>query len=254
MNRLRMVVWLLLAGAPALAVAKSSTPVELLFAAEDDWYPYSGVRDGQAVGLTIDIMRAIYQQKGVVVRFQPLSYSRCMEVARTARYAGCFTTSRNDFYEPYYRYAQLPLLEGQISIYSRSNRPERDLDMKSLEGQEVGVVLSYGYGKEFDANAAIRKEYSTREVNAFRKLKAGRIPYVVAWEGTVNHMLRQNPELRGWVKPVGKLAPGPVYVSFSRAHPDVERLVSRFDEGMAQLRKSGQLRQLESRWQTKSDN
>lgn len=254
MNRLRMAVWMLLAGVPALAVAKSSTPVELLFAAEDDWYPYSGVRDGQAAGLTIDIMRAIYQQKGVVVRFQPLSYSRCMEVARTARYAGCFTTSRNDFYEPYYRYAQLPLLEGQISIYSRSNRPERDLDMKSLEGQEVGVVLSYGYGKEFDANAAIRKEYSTREVNAFRKLKAGRIPYVVAWEGTVNHMLRQNPDLRGWVQPVGKLAPGPVYVSFSRAHPDVERLVSRFDEGMAQLRKSGQLRQLESRWQTKSDN
>jgi ABC-type amino acid transport substrate-binding protein len=77
---------------------------------------------------------------------------------------------------------------------------------------------------------------------------------VVAWEGTVNHMLRQNPDLRGWVRPVGKLAPGPVYVSFSRAHPDVERLVSRFDEGMAQLRKSGQLRQLESRWQTKSDN
>ncbi|MDC7714012.1 transporter substrate-binding domain-containing protein [Vogesella sp. LYT5W] len=246
MVRLRVALCILLAGLPALAGAKGV--VELLFAVEDDWYPYAGVRDGQAVGLTVDIMRAIYQQPGVVVRFQPLSYSRCMEVARTARYAGCFTTSRNDFYEPYYRYPQLPLLEGQIRIYSRSNRPERDLDMKSLEGQEVGVVLSYGYGKEFDANTAIRKEYSTREVNAFRKLKAGRIPYVVAWEGTVNHMLRQNPDLRGWLRPVGKLAPGPVYVSFSRAHPDVEHLVSRFDAGMAQLRKSGRLRQLESRW------
>lgn len=246
MIRLRVALCILLAGLPALAGAKGA--VELLFVVEDDWYPYAGVRDGQAVGLTVDIMRAIYQQPGVVVRFQPLSYSRCMEVARTARYAGCFTTSRNDFYEPYYRYPQLPLLEGQIRIYSRSNRPERDLDMKSLEGQEVGVVLSYGYGKEFDANTAIRKEYSTREVNAFRKLKAGRIPYVVAWEGTVNHMLRQNPDLRGWLRPVGKLAPGPVYVSFSRAHPDVEHLVSRFDAGMAQLRKSGRLRQLESRW------
>ena len=246
MIRLRVALCILLAGLPALAGAKGA--VELLFAVEDDWYPYAGVRDGQAVGLTVDIMRAIYQQPGVVVRFQPLSYSRCMEVARTARYAGCFTTSRNDFYEPYYRYPQLPLLEGQIRIYSRSNRPERDLDMKSLEGQEVGVVLSYGYGKEFDANTAIRKEYSTREVNAFRKLKAGRIPYVVAWEGTVNHMLRQNPDLRGWLRPVGKLAPGPVYVSFSRAHPDVEHLVNRFDAGMAQLRKSGRLRQLESRW------
>lgn len=246
MIRLRVALCILLAGLPALAGAKGA--VELLFAVEDDWYPYAGVRDGQAVGLTVDIMRTIYQQPGVVVRFQPLSYSRCMEVARTARYAGCFTTSRNDFYEPYYRYPQLPLLEGQIRIYSRSNRPERDLDMKSLEGQEVGVVLSYGYGKEFDANTAIRKEYSTREVNAFRKLKAGRIPYVVAWEGTVNHMLRQNPDLRGWLRPVGKLAPGPVYVSFSRAHPDVEHLVSRFDAGMVQLRKSGRLRQLESRW------
>ena len=106
----------------------------MLFAAEDDWYPYSGVRDGQAVGLTIDIMRAIYQQKGVVVRFQPLSYSRCMEVARTARYAGCFTTSRNDFYEPYYRYAQLPLLDA-------ANLQEKDAEWENKWRARLGKAF-----------------------------------------------------------------------------------------------------------------
>lgn len=217
----------------------------LLFATSDDWLPYSGVRDGQAAGLAVDIVRSVYQRDGVTVQFQPMSLRRCMEAARLSRYAGCLTPVPGERDAPYYRYARTPLLQETVRIYGQQGE-STPLTMAALAGHEVGVVQ--GYGDAFDRDQRIIREYANQEVDVLRKLAAGRVHYALAWEGSANHILLQNADLRSEVQVVGTLATLPVYIAFSRPHPDSAALPGRFDLGMRALRQSGQLLQLERQW------
>lgn len=234
-------ILLLLSATPAMA--------EVVFAAEDDWMPYTGVSGGRSVGLTVDILREALASQGVQVRFEAYPYARCMELARVSKVAGCFNTQRTPSYEPYYRYANTPLLMGGVDIYALSfQQPEIPLTVGDLEGKRVGIARGYTFGRAFDDNDKIIKDESVTEVQAFRKLRVGRTLYVVAWEGTARRILAQDPELASRVAVVGHLPEGQVDVSFARDYPGVQVLIRQFEKGMQQLAKSGRLTVLKQRW------
>lgn len=61
-------------------------------------------------------------------------------------------------------------------------------------------------------------------------------------------LLRRHPDLAQRVKPVGSVEEAEVYAVFSRRHPDSRALLARFETGLRQLARSGELKAIETRW------
>ena len=225
-----------LAGLVCLLGARIALAVPIVFAVEDDWLPY-GERnaEGNIEGLTVDLVREVFAVRGIDVRFESFPYLRCMAMARTSRYAGCFNTQRSKSYESHYLYSAYPLIHGVINIYGRVSQPRRDLNVMDLQSHEVAIANGYTFGASFDNNPKILKDASTTELLALRKLQVGRVPYAVAWEGTANRILAQNPALARDLAVVGKLPEGQVFLSFSKRYPDIKSLIYEYDLGMQHL-------------------
>ena len=65
----------------------------IVMATEDDWFPFTALIDGQARGLSVDVISEAYALEGVSVEFQPHPYIRCMDLALHADVVGCFNTA-----------------------------------------------------------------------------------------------------------------------------------------------------------------
>jgi hypothetical protein len=62
---LRLLLFILLSG-NAMAAARAET---ITLIGEDDWYPYSGAKNGRIRGFAADIIEAAYAAAGIQVKF-----------------------------------------------------------------------------------------------------------------------------------------------------------------------------------------
>ena len=51
--------------------------LQLTLAGEDDWYPYTALKDGKLRGFSVDIIESAYAAVNVKVRFKSVPYARC---------------------------------------------------------------------------------------------------------------------------------------------------------------------------------
>ncbi|WP_269530782.1 ABC transporter substrate-binding protein [Chitinimonas sp. BJYL2] len=221
----------------------------LLLGAEDDWYPYAALREGQPAGMAVELVRAAYAEVGIQVRLQPLPYARCMKLTQAGRLAGCFNTLRNPLIEQQYRWHAQPLFRGRIGIYARNGMPQGEVDIHRLRGKRIAITNGYDYGAAFDGDPTMRRDVGQSDLDALRKLAAGRVDYALVYDRIVAAILREHPGLRGRIHLVGTLIEPDIYVSFSRKHADAARASQLLDEGLTRLRKRGEYARIEARWQ-----
>ncbi|MDK2124739.1 substrate-binding periplasmic protein [Parachitinimonas caeni] len=217
--------------------------------AEDDWYPYSGKVNGQAKGMAVDIVGAAFKAAGIDVKFESLPYARCMAMAKSGEVAGCFDTARNSTLEKEYLWHKQPLFKARIAIYARADSKQSGLTTKDLEGKDVGVTNDYEYGEEFDRNTKIRRSVSNQDEQGFRKLAAGRVEYMVAYEKVADAVFKKNEkDFAGKFKAVGETAVPELYIAFSQKRPDNQKIVDAFNKGMDAIQKDGTYKQIVDRW------
>jgi polar amino acid transport system substrate-binding protein len=233
-----------------LAISSTIARAETLtVGAEDDWYPYSGTVNMQAKGMAEDIVRAAFKKAGVEVQFQSMPYARCMEEAKSGKLFGCFDAARNSALEGQYLWHAKPLFIGKINIYSRNDSTDKDLTPKSLEGKEVAVTEDYEYGEAFDSNAKIKRVVSKHDLQGFRKVLTDKVKYVVAYDKVANYMFAQNKaEMGGKFKVVGATAEVGLYMAVNKTYPNASKLLDQFNQGFAEIEKSGQYKTIENAW------
>ncbi|HEY9104696.1 substrate-binding periplasmic protein [Chitinimonas sp.] len=242
----RMMITLFALGVLAAPPAISRT---VIIGAEDDWYPYSGVVNGQVQGLTIDLVRAAFEAAGLSVRYEVMPYARCMALVKAGALVGCFDTLRNAALEPDYLWHEQPMFHVQYQIYATAASSENGLRPRDLAGRQVAVTHGYEYGPEFDDDNRMLRVYTPRDENNFRMLIANRVQYTVAMAANTRALVQRHPEeFAGKFKIVGQVAPAGVYTVFSRRHPAAAGYMQRFDEGMAQIRKNGRYQAIEEEW------
>ena len=78
---------------PLLCAPAATADEVYRIGAEDDWYPFTALRDGRVQGMSADLVRAAFAASNTRVELVPYPYSRCMELTRTGRLAACFNTS-----------------------------------------------------------------------------------------------------------------------------------------------------------------
>lgn len=232
-----------------LLLAPASQADTVVLGAEDDWYPYSGVRNGQAAGMAEDIIRAAFAASGIRVVFKPLPYARCLADAREGRLPGCFNVVRTTLRAPFFLWPARPLYRASIHAYALAGPPVRPISLRDLEGTEVGITNRYEYGERFDLNTRIRKNSGLQDIEGFRKLQAGRVRYMIAYEKVATALFRQHPEELGkHFVTAGRIDQPALYLAFSRHHPDSQRLCARFNRGFARIVKDGRYDAILARW------
>ncbi|MFT7772252.1 substrate-binding periplasmic protein [Roseateles sp.] len=218
--------------------------------AENDWFPYSGERDGRAQGMTVELVTAAFAAMGVEVKFELLPYARCMAQTRNGMLAGCFNTTRTALIENDYLWPAKPMFNERFLIYARADDPHTGppLQVRDLEGQQVAVTRGYEYGSEFDANPRVLRVVTSHDENNFQVVLRGRARYTLAPEANTRALLVRRPEMVGQFKVVGALSYFGIYTTFSRQHPDARAALAAFDEGMRVINANGVARAIQERW------
>lgn len=237
---------LLLAGPNAFSLA-ADTPVKI--GAEDDWYPFSALRDGEIQGMSVDIVRAAFGAGGAHVELQPYPYPRCMQSSLQGDIAGCFDTTPNAAIRAQYLLPEEPLFNADIVLWARRDNPLTSITQNQLSGRTVVVTGGYEYGATFDSDKSFRRVVVRRDLHGFRMLAHHRADYVVAFRRTAQSLFNDEPELSGQFKPVMLIASPALYISFSRKNPHSATLIKQFDRGMRMIRANGSYQKILDHWQ-----
>lgn len=242
---MRMFVPFLLAA--ALGTAAHAETITL--GAEDDWYPYSGKVNNAPKGFAEDLITEAFKAEGVDVKFESVPYARCMEETKNGKMLGCFDAARNSLLEPNYLWHAKPMFMARINIYALVSSNESGLKVKDLEGKDVAVTNDYEYGDEFDKNTKIKRSVSNQDEQGFRKLIAGRVKYMVAYEKVANYLVEKNKaEFAGKFKAVGVTAEPGLYIAFAKTYPGSQQIVDKFNAGLEAIHKNGKYKAVEDKW------
>lgn len=212
-------------------------------------HPYSGKVNGQPKGFAEDLITEAFKAAGVDVKFTSLPYARCMEETKAGKLLGCFDAARNSLLEPNYLWHAKPMFIARINIYALASSTESNLRTKDLEGKDVAVTNDYEYGDEFDNDKNIRRSVSNQDEQGFRKLLAGRVKYMVAYEKVANSVFEKNKaDFDGKFKAVGMTAEPGLYIAFSKTFPNAQQAVDKFNQGMEAIQKNGKCKAVEAKW------
>lgn len=232
----------------SLAGARSTFADMPRIGAEDDWYPYTASRDGQIVGMSVDIVRAAFATSNTPIELASYPYARCMEQARTGGLAACFNTTPDSRIAAQFLLPEEMLFSDDILLWARTGAaPLESLD--ALAGKRVAVTIGYTYGEQFDARQDIQRVPVRRDLNGLLMLQRNRVDYVVAFRGTTQALIQQNPKLANQFVALATVHQPQLYLSFSRHHPQAPALLQRFDQGMRQIKRDGTYQKIIDRWQ-----
>ena len=227
---------------------------EVTIIAEDDWYPYSALLQGETEpkGLAVDIVREAYKSVGVKVNLKPMPYARCMTLVETGDEIGCFDTVKEPINLEKYIFGNETLFESDIVIYAPISDKSEKITLKGLEDKKVGVTVGYTYDAEFTNNKKILQEEARSDLLNFKKLAAGRIDYFVVYDNVGKYILGQNKkEFSGKFKVVGKIVTTKLYVNFTRKKPDGQKFLVLLDQGISKIKSNGTYKKLQEDWDKK---
>ncbi len=226
----------------------------LVIGAEDDWYPYTASRDGVIQGMSVDIVKATFAACGTPVELVAYPYARCMRQTLQGELAGCFNTAPDARIGVDYRLPREPLFSADILLWALRENAEPVNDLESLRSRRVAVTLGYEYGDAFDGLRDLQRIPVRKDLNGFLMLAHHRVDYVVAYRDTAEHLFRETPSLQGRFAAVGVVNRPLLYLSFSRRHPQAERLLRCFEEGMQRIRADGRYQAILRHWRHEEDD
>lgn len=238
-----------LVGALLMGFAQAA-PVLIPIGAEDDWAPFSSVKNGKPVGLAVDIVSAIFAEAGIPVQLVAVPYERCMKETLAGLLAGCFdSTPDAKLLRDYYFHAK-PLFSDPTLILAPSAATQKALTVKDLRGKHVAITHGYTYGDEFESDKAIVRKVVPGDINALRMLAAGRVEYAIVYKGILAQLQRgAAASIKDQITPVGQVQMNNLFLSFSRSYPGSPELVRRFEVAHAKLVANGAIARILKRWE-----
>jgi polar amino acid transport system substrate-binding protein len=162
---------------------------------------------------------------------------------------GCFDTLRDARTEAQYRWHRQPLFKARIAIYGRTVGPNAPvIGPDDLLGQRIGVTNGYDYGAKFDGDSRMVRDVAVSDLASLRKLVAGRVDFALVYDRVADRIADLHPELAPLFMQRGVLMEPLLYLSFNRKGDALKPLIVKFDQGLEQIRKSGEYARIEARW------
>lgn len=239
------IAWLAL----CLSIGSALTHAETLrIGAEDDWYPYTALRDGKMQGMSVDIVRAAFAASDTQIELVPYPYSRCMETAERGDVVACFNTLPDKKIATDYLLPNQPLFQDDILLWANREDAVPVKSLQSLAWQRVATTIGYEYGAAFDAINSVVRVPVRRDINGFLMLERGRVDFTAAYRGTAQALFAERPELADAFTPVATLVRAQLFLSFSRHNPQAPAALRAFEQGMQIIHTNGVYKQILDHW------
>jgi polar amino acid transport system substrate-binding protein len=224
-------------------IVSAQTKLPITIYVEDGAGPYSRPQRGNPVGLSFDLVNAIFVESKIAVEYKLTPYARCMEVVKHGTGAGCFSTAKNKQILPYYAWHSKPFVQMIMAIVVRSDDTSSKLELSDLYGKRVITVNGYTYADDFYlAKPYLKLESALNDVSALQMLNGKRADYAILEERVMAFNLKNEPVLKslaGKFRVVGYLDPLDSFISFSKKQPGIDQIIKSFDEAQARLERSG---------------
>ncbi len=243
-----MSLFLFSASAPA-QTASPQSPVEVELASLE-WPPYIGASLPQQ-GHIHQIVREALARRGLNLKVRYRPWARALALARQGEVIGLFPEYHDATREGDFAYS-LPLPGGAVGFYKRrdadiefSTDPRIDPDgaFRDLRAYRFGVVRGYVNNMTFDAADYLQRDLANSDELNLKKLAYGRVDLIFIDDLVAQYLLRTRlpeyaPQLE-FMQPA--LEYKPLYIGFSRQHPQHDQVRKAFNLGLDSMREDGRL-------------
>ncbi|QCF27099.1 hypothetical protein soil367_14795 [Hydrocarboniclastica marina] len=222
----------------------------LTLAAEDDFYPFSAVRDGELVGFVPALTRAAFNAVGTEVQFQTGPFSRVLYLVESGRLIGGFTGAIDDSNRSAFHWHKTPIGTVQLAIWARTGEAGKGLGVEDLEGQDVSVTRGFFNTDEVDQNPRINRIVAPSDESSLKMLALGRSDFALVTDKIGQTILRGKAESAAErkVEIVGFIDEVDLYVFFSKTHPKGKAAAELFQRGLEAIISNGTYERLARQW------
>lgn len=199
----------------------------------NDWKPYAAEVDGEAFGLSIDILREAASRAGLQPRFRSLPWKRCLSAVESGEVDAVVDALER----PEFVHGDIAFTFYTNTFWVRGDDPVGSLDAALGGGRRLGLVAGYVYGEALDALFAASGapiDEAVDDGTNLRKLAFRRVDVVVAdFASTLVFARDEGLSLRP-LKPTHSV--DRLYTSFN---PQREALMERLDEALRDMCEEG---------------
>jgi len=233
----------LLSGAPYAARAQE------LYVVTEEYAPYNMVKNGEIVGYSTEVLRAVLKRAGIGYRIELLPWSRALRIALYAKDVLIYTIARTPEREDRFHWIG-PIASREDHMFRLASRPEvAPTDEASLLDYRVGVVrdaasqeLMLRLGFEVGKNLTILQDNE----GLLRLLDAGRIDIAPSnFFGFRRAIQESHRALENYVPCYSIKCEGGFYFGISRGSN--RWLIERVSEAFAALEQDGTLEAIKNR-------
>lgn len=219
----------------------------VITAAQSPWPPFINDDDANP-GLVVEIVTAAYQTQGYELQFNVLPWLRALKSAKTTRIdvipALWYTRKRSK----HYLYSDAYLV-NEITFVKRASDPFKYSGVSSLDGKKVGVIGAYHYDSVFLSAQNVEKITADRLMVNLKRLISGHIDLAVSDRIVASHTIKQSSlPASHFAFSDTSLSTTPLYLAISVHHPNAQRYVDAFNQGLAEIKRNGQLRRIEVKY------
>jgi len=214
-----------------------------------EWPPYFSAAFKYG-GVGSRIGSEAFALEGIKVTYDYLPWKRGLEFARTGQIEGAIGWRKTPERAKYF-YFSTPLLSANVVLFHKEGSLFTWKTLEDIGHMKIGATLGYSYIKKLtkavERNGGKLEIAPTDEIN-LQKLAAGRIDIFPCGKAVGYYILRTKftPGTADMVRHHPRpLIDSPLYLLISKKTKNAQELISRFNEGLKQLRESGKYEQYE---------
>lgn len=240
----------------ALSIVLASTAAsaaETLRLRADNWMPFNGDPKADKPGYVIEICKAIYGPLGITLDYQVLPWAEAVKAARAGEIDGVIGADPTEGAGLVFPKESINAL--RIALFGKKGINWKLENPGSYAKVRIGVVPGYAYWEGLDTYIKSAKppkimvfEGDSPTVDAIKKLNAGEIDLfpenliVFGWNARALGLKTSD------FTPCYINTGDDIYVAFTPKSDKSKRWTSQFDEGIARLRKTGELKKILTRY------
>ena len=231
--------------APACAAPQDSSPITSITVGGDrDYPPYEFLdKDGQPSGYNVELTRAIANVMGMKVKFRLGGWSEMREALQSGKIDALQGMSYSEERAAEVDFS-LPHAVVNHAVFARRDSPNinsmAELTGKSVAVHRSGIMHDYLVRSRFDGRLLL----TDTPADAMRHLAAGKTDYAVVAIVPGMYIIREL-KLTNLIPVVRNVATHRYCYAVDKGNTE---LISRFNEGLAILKKTGQYGEIYNKW------
>jgi ABC-type amino acid transport substrate-binding protein len=145
----------------------------------NEWPPYASTVDGEAVGLSVDILRESARRAGFEPRFVALPWKRCLQMVENGEIDAVMDAAER----PQFIHGEVSFSVYTNVFWVRAADGPSSFEQAAREGGRLGIVAGYVYGdalEEMFERSGMAIDKSVDDGTNIKKLGFGRTDIIVA--------------------------------------------------------------------------